>query len=62
METNIPEDMLGLSSSAFKQLVAKLDPGKGLYDLMWKGHRTELEIYTIPKIKKWATFSRNLRC
>ena len=48
METNIPDNMLGLSSTAFKHLVANLNPGKGLYDLMWKGHRTELEIYTIP--------------
>jgi hypothetical protein len=45
---NLPDGMLGLSSTAFKQLIDNLDPGKGIKDLMWKGHRHELSIYTIP--------------
>lgn len=45
---NLPDGMLGLSSTAFKQLIDNLDPGKGIYDLQWKGHRYELSIYTIP--------------
>jgi hypothetical protein len=45
---NLPDDMLGLSSAAFKQLIENLNPGKGIKDLMWKGHRHELSIYTIP--------------
>jgi len=45
---NLPDDMLGLSSAAFKQLIENLVPGKGIYDLQWKGHRHELSIYTIP--------------
>jgi hypothetical protein len=45
---NLPDNMLGLGSSAFKQLIGNLDDGKGLYGLMWKGHRNELEVYTVP--------------
>ena len=45
---NLPDGMLGLSSTAFKQLIENLNPGKGIYDLQWKGHRHELSIYTIP--------------
>ena len=45
---NLPDDMLGLSSAAFKQLIENLNPGKGIKDLQWKGHRHELNIYIVP--------------
>lgn len=45
---NLPDDMLGKSSAAFKQIIENLEPGRGLHELKWKGLRTELAIRTIP--------------